>query len=267
VTGTTTYTGTVSGIPIGEATQAALDLKANINNPTFVGTVEMNNLDISNAMKCNTVSAYNTGKVTVTDTLSVSGFIEADTICSRIADKVTVNDNLEVIGDLVASGAFLVDTMRTSEANLISIDDNVTINGALVVGTAAANKNLTVNGTLNVLGLSYKPWHVAGRVDGATLQILSNKGEYPFTVTRPSSYPVGIFLINWTQAHPDGANYVACCSGEGGGWNDLVNGVGAGFPTASGMVMNVAFRKLWQGGQVAQSEGLIDCTFSFFILK
>ena len=60
---------------------------------------------------------------------------------------------------------------------------------------------------------------------------------------------------------------MACASGEGGVWNDLINGTGAGFPAASGNVMNVAFRKLWQGGQAGQSEGLVDCVFSFFILK
>ncbi len=111
------------------------------------------------------------------------------------------------------------------------------------------------------------PWHVAGRVDGTTLQILSSKGEYPFTVTRVGAYPTGIYIINWTQTHPDGANYVACCSGEGGGWNDLVNGVGGSCPAASGNVMNVAFRKLWQNGIAAQAEGLVDCVFNFFVLK
>jgi predicted acyltransferase (DUF342 family) len=247
VTGTTTYTGTVSGIPIGETTQAALDLKANINNPTFLGTVEMNNLDISNAMKCNTVSAYNTGKVTVTDTLSVSGFIEADTICSRIADKVTVNDNLEVIGDLVASGAFLVDTMRTSEANLISIDDNVTISGALVAasssttGNVTVGGNLTVSGNLSVLGSlsGYSPYWAACKIDGsvagAVPTILTRKGDKGSQITcvRKSGQAVGVYEITWTTPHPDGANLICMVSGEGASYSETLGAGSAGFTTTS----------------------------------
>ena len=108
---------------------------------------------------------------------------------------------------------------------------------------------------------------MAGRVDGTTLSILSSKGEYPFTISRPSAYPVCIYLINWTTAHPDGQNYVSCRLGEGGGWNDLVNGVGSGVPSASGYVMNVAFRKLWRNWVATQMEALLVCNLSFFILK
>ena len=86
-------------------------------------------------------------------------------------------------------------------------------------------------------------------------------------MSRPTAYPIGIYIINWTTPHPDGANYVGMCSGEGGGWNDLVNGSGAGLPVTSSTVMNVAFRKLWQNGVTTQAEALVDCNFSFFILK
>ena len=117
--------------------------------------------------------------------------------------------------------------------------------------------NLTVSGSLNELGLTYKPWRVAGRFDGVNMVVLSSKGEYSCT-TRPASYPIGIYAITWTQPHPDGANYVSCCSGEEGGWNDLVNGVGTGLPTPSSTTMSVAFRKLWQNGTANQAEGLAD---------
>ena len=189
--------------------------------------------------------------------------------------RCRMNGNTTVLGELTCSGNGSVagilscSSFKSSGVDGVSLVTNSGFTALRVfeTGNVTIPADLTVSGTLNAGGLSYKPWHVAGRVDGATLQILSNKGEYPFTVSRPASYPLGIYLINWTQEHPDGANYVACCSGEGGGWNDLVNGVGAGFPTASGRVMNVAFRKLWQNGQAAQSEGLVDCPFSFFILK
>ena len=77
---------------------------------------------------------------------------------------------------------------QSVEANGLFVSNNAIINRNLTV-----NNNLTVNGTLNVLGLSYKPWHVAGRVDGATLQILSNKGEYP----SPSLDPLLIQLVSF----------------------------------------------------------------------
>ncbi len=125
--------------------------------------------------------------------------------------------------------------------------------------------NLTVSGTLTASSISYNPWWVAGKVDGATLTIVKNKGRYPFTVSRVSGMAAGGYNIEWTQAHPDGGNYICCCSGEGNGWNDLVNGVGSNL-TFSDKKVNVIFRKLWQGGAANQSEALVDCTFSFFVM-
>ena len=189
---------------------------------------------------------------------------------AAVIDGICAPNSIECTNNATFGGILSCSSFKSSGVDGISLTTSTGFTSLRVfndTGNITIPANLTVSGTLNVGGLSYKPWHVAGRVDGATLQILSNKGEYPFTVSRPASYPLGIFLINWEQEHPDGANYVACCSGEGGGWNDLVNGVGTGFPTPSGRVMNVAFRKLWQGGQAGQSEGLVDCVFSFFILK
>ncbi len=131
---------------------------------------------------------------------------------------------------------------------------------------STADKNLTVYGTSSAMGLSYKPWHVAGRYDWVSIVLLSNEGGYPVTITRPVAYPIGFYYtITWTQSHPDGANSVACCSGERGGWNDLINGVGSGIPAASSRTMTVAFRKLWRNWAANQSEGLADCPFSFLI--
>ena len=124
--------------------------------------------------------------------------------------------------------------------------------------------NLTVSGTLNAVGLNYNPWWVAGKVDGATLTILKNKGRYPFTVSRIVGIAAGGYNIEWTQAHPDGSNYIACCSGEGGGWNDLVNGTGTNI-TYNDKKMNVAFRKLYSQPSGA-GEGFVDCAFSFFVM-
>ena len=126
--------------------------------------------------------------------------------------------------------------------------------------------DLTVSGTLNATNISYNPWWIAGKVDGTTLTILKNKGRYPFTVSRPTGYTTGIFNIEWAgNPHPDGSNYIISCSGEGSGWNDLVNGTGTNLASTSTKA-NVAFRKLWQNGAVGQSEALVDCVFTFFIM-
>ncbi len=77
--------------------------------------------------------------------------------------------------------------------------------------------------------------------------------------------PAGAYNVEWTQAHPDGSNYIICCSGEGNGWDDLVNGVGSNL-AFNDKKANVAFRKLWQGGVAGQSEALVDCAFSFFVM-
>jgi hypothetical protein len=88
----------------------------------------------------------------------------------------------------------------------------------LVVGTALANKNLTVNGNLEVLGNFNiaNPFWVAGKVNGLTSPptILSSKGRYTFTVTRSTQIPSGVYKVSWTVAHPNGGDAVVLINSQ-----------------------------------------------------
>ena len=181
------------------------------------------------------------------------------------------------VNNLTTSGTATIPIIKTAP---VLTDAGVSINGLIVrngqnqsvmtvfgdTKAALFEGNLVVEGTLSATNISYNPWWVAGKVDGTTLTILKNKGRYPFTVSRPTGYTTGIFNIEWTgNPHPDGINYIICCSGEGNGWSELVNTTGTNL-TFTSTKANMAFRKLWQGGAANQSEGLIYCTFSFFIM-
>ncbi len=68
-------------------------------------------------------------------------------ITECVANEVTVSSNF------VVGGTLLVDTNDASLATEMSINDNV------VVGLTTANKNSTVNGTLDVSNFwAPKPW-------------------------------------------------------------------------------------------------------------
>jgi hypothetical protein len=158
------------------------------------------------------------------------------------------------------------DTSKTTvkAIDILEVNDSISVTGFVNAQSATIATNLIVNGSLTANNISYNPWWVAGKVDGATLTILKNKGRYPFTVSRIIGIGAGAYNIEWTQAHPDGTSYIACCSGEGGGWNDLVNGTGTNI-TYNDKKMNVAFRKLYSQPTGA-NEGFVDCAFSFFIM-
>jgi hypothetical protein len=195
------------------------------------------------------------------------------------SSKITVGINPDAdmtVNNLTTSGTTTIPVIKTAP---VLTDAGVSINGLIVrnsqnqsvmtvFGDTKATLfegNLVVEGTLSAANISYNPWWVAGKVDGATLTILKNKGRYPFTVSRASGYAAGIYNIEWpANPHPDGTNYMICCSGEGAGWNDLCNAIGTNL-TYTSTKANVAFRKLWQNGAATQSENLVDCAFSFFI--
>ena len=61
----------------------------------------------------------------------------------------------------------------------VIIDDNVIMTG-----------NLVVNGSSK-----YKPFWVAGKVDGTTSNTLSTNSRYGFTGSRHSGYAAGVYYI------------------------------------------------------------------------
>ncbi len=86
----------------------------------------------------------------------------------------------------------------------------------------AVDGDLFVDGHLHYTSIT-SPYWVAGRINGITPEILSSKGRHEFTFTRINA---GFYKITWTTVHPDGANFIVFCQGEGtgSGWNILIDG-------------------------------------------
>ena len=138
-------------------------------------------------------------------------------------------------------------------------------NGLYVSNNAVINGNLTVNGTIP------SPFWVAGKIDGsvagAVPTIVTRKGQYGSEITcvRKAGISVGIYDISWTTPHPDGANIVAMVSGEGQSYSEALGALTAGYTnTATGIT--VVFRKLYSQPAGAV-EALVDCPFTFYVLK
>ena len=128
VTGNTIFSGTVSGIPIGGATQAALDLKADTSY-----------VDLMLGYKANINGPTFGGRVTT--------------------DRLTVNEDTTLSGNLDVSGIGKTITARkigppafTSLAlgGTVQVDDYLISNGGATLGATIINETATVNGALFV---------------------------------------------------------------------------------------------------------------------
>ena len=74
-----------------------------------------------------------------------------------------------------------------------------------------------------------------------------------------------MYDVSWTTAHTDGANYIAMVSGEGNSYNENLGAGSTGFvSTSTGFAC--IFRKLYAQPSGAV-EALVDCPFTFFVLK
>ena len=140
-------------------------------------------------------------------------------------------------------------------------------------GNATVGGNLTVSGNLSVLGSlsGYSPYWAACKIDGsvagAVPTILKRKGDKGSEITcvRKSGQAVGVYEITWTTPHPDGANLICMVSGEGSSYSETLGATSTGYPTTSTSFVCI-FRKLY-GNPSGALEGLVDCPFTFFVLK
>jgi hypothetical protein len=73
---------------------------------------------------------------------------------------------------------------------------------SLAVSSSLTLNNLTLNGSL----VGWTPFFSAGSVDGTDLSILSSSGV-GFTVSRNTSYPVGVYQVTFASPHPTGSAY------------------------------------------------------------
>ncbi len=148
-------------------------------------------------------------------------------------------------------------TTRTSSTAQISINDNLIVNG-----------NLTSSGTSNIGGGTSNPCWVAGKDDGSTAgaapTVLKIKNWYSFTCVCNPNQAVGIYDLSWTTAYSHGANYILMVNGGSGGWSELVPGSPAATCGSTSTKITFSFKKLYQDASV---EALVDCPFTFFVLK
>ena len=150
--------------PVSTATQTALDLKANLNSPTFTGTVTLP--DNTVALGTKTTGDYVatiTGGTGVTSSAATSG--EGTTHSLSIGQAVATTDNVTFAGvtaDLIKIGVTAAGEIDTTSGNLtidsaggtVTVDDNLTVTGNLTVSgttTSVNTETLTVDDNIIVL--------------------------------------------------------------------------------------------------------------------
>ncbi len=148
---------------------ASLGLKAPLANPTFTGTVTIpamtfNNSNLQTTLDGKAPKASPTFTGTATIPLITSGVISPPTGSSLHLGGDTVTD-----GDLaIASGGTLnVDTIgkTTPTVTDLTITDPTKILGNLTIGTAAANRTLTVYGNTTMNGNATTPTLSVNTID------------------------------------------------------------------------------------------------------
>ena len=110
--------------------------------------------------------------------------------------------------------------IKTSSIKILNTDGNIAFRNSLdnTIAVFYDDKttifqgNMTVNG--NISANNIKPFWIAGKVDGSTLSILSTNGRYPFTVTRPSGYPTGVYYISFGDKPYSNAHYIINVSNQ-----------------------------------------------------
>jgi predicted acyltransferase (DUF342 family) len=146
-----TFTGNVGGItksmvglqnvdntsdinkPISTATQSALDLKANLVSPSFIGNTSLQNVSVN-------------GKMVLLNDVSLNGnLITNGTIQTQTAN---LNDN----SNLVATTAFVKNQGFANLSGASFTGDVATSGNLSVIGNVSFNNNLSVNSDLNVGG-------------------------------------------------------------------------------------------------------------------
>ena len=109
-------------------------------------------------------------------------------------------------------------------------------------------KNANIALSINQTALN--PFWCAGKVKATTpITILSSKGRVGFTVTRES---LGIFIITFSQPHPDGKDYVLLTTTEA--YDDYIRS-GSFEPNANGFHI-----------VVKNANTFVDVNFSFSVL-
>jgi hypothetical protein len=251
VTGNTSFNGTVSGIPIGGATQAAIDVKAdtsyvdlmlgykaNINAPTFGGRVTTERLTVNeDTTLSGDLDVSGTGKMIIArriapppfSTLALGGAVTVEgALVVGTTNVLNAINNISLTpGPTGPQGIQGIQglTGPAPDTSLYALNASPTFSGTvtteeLVVGTALANKNLTVNGNLEVLGnVNFaNPYWVAVVINftGGIPTIVRNGGRNAATsLIRVSGQATGQIQFDF-PTHPQGTTYIVSSSAVAG---------------------------------------------------
>ena len=225
-------------------------------SPTFTGTATTPALK---TFSIQTSSGVDSG-VSVTDELLLVNNASQTMVTFLGATKGTIFE-----------GNVACNTMSALKYDKIVIgapgeSGNLTVNGnATVTGNATFGGNLSLGGSLT----SYSPYWIAGRIDGTTTvpTVVTSKGDKGAEITcvRKSGQPVGVYDISWTTAHPDGVNWIGMVSGEGNCYNETLGYSGTNYTNTS-TGFTCLFRKLYSQPASA-NEAVVDCPFTFFVMK
>jgi hypothetical protein len=97
---------------------------------------------------------------------------------------------------------------------MFSLINNIPTNFRLVIGLTNEFAHEVLDATSNIATLQTQianipsPFWVTGKVNGlSTLNVLTSKGRYGFTCTRPATFPNGVYYIAFNTAY-ENANYV-----------------------------------------------------------
>ena len=74
-----------------------------------------------------------------------------------------------------------------------------------------------------------------------------------------------MYDVAWTAAHTDGGNWIGMVSGEGASYTETLGAGSAGYTNTS-TGFTCIFRKLYSQPSGA-IEALVDCPFTFYVLK
>ena len=244
-------------------------LFAPIANPTFTGMTALGTVDqimFSNAYSAPTLTSRAPGnKLILYPSLTASeldyaiGVETSDMFFStensgagyKFYTGSSVATSISGGGDLATIGA--ITSASSSTAGNATVGGNLTVTG-----------NVTINGSLS----GYSPYWAACKIDGSVASavptILKRKGDKGSEITcvRKSGQAVGVYEITWTTPHPDGANLICMVSGEGASYSETLGAGTAGWTNTSTQITCI-FRKLYSVG----TEALVDCPFTFFVLK
>jgi hypothetical protein len=159
---------------------------------------------------------FTAGNATVTGDLSVAGALTNGGHSVLTTDTAYTKAQINTALAGKANEFSIVTPVGGTNLLRSSILKGVRVNSPITLG---ADTDFVLDFGLDTAALAnvFKPFWVAGRVDGSTMTILSSRGRYGFNIARVSGYPIGVINIAFDTPTPD-HNYVVNLTMESTGF-------------------------------------------------